>query len=613
MRAYSNEPAPHSAAKAANKLLRARGAESRRVPSKSPFPPYVPRAALTIPHVFLHLAPSIIPGAGLGVFSTLTLPRGVRFGPYCGVRTQVVDSMYCWQIYDRDHKRSHVVDAADANRSNWMRYVNCARNWKEQNLLAYQYQGQLYYRTIKIIPRFTELMVFYGSEFANTLHINLRNYNSPPGYAQKFGAPAAKKPKLDIQKEKIQEVTPDKSKLNLQTKDEEKVISKKSINKNKKALRTKLNSVQKDLIIENNNIKNKDLHNENSSKLLQCTINMNNDNFMCKHCNFKGINSHDIERHSLKHNNIKDRPYKCDICETSFSEKCNLNNHIRTHTGEKPYKCDICKRSYSVKCNLDRHIRIHTGEKPHKCDICESRFIQKGNLDNHIRTHTGEKPYKCDICESSFSVKCTLDKHIRTHTGEKPYKCDICKRSYSVKCNLDRHIRTHTGEKPYKCDICESRFSQKGHLDIHIVHTLRSYSVKCNLDRHIRIHTGEKPHKCDICESRFIQKGNLDNHIRTHTGEKPYKCDICESSFSSSFSLKCNLDRHIRIHTGEKPHKCDICESRFIQKGNLDKHIRTHTGEKPYKCDICESRFRQSNTLKVHVMRIHAVSKKKRI
>ncbi|XP_050556930.1 histone-lysine N-methyltransferase PRDM7-like [Spodoptera frugiperda] len=233
-----------------------------KVPSKSPFPPYVPRAALTIPHVFLHLAPSIIPGAGLGVFSTLTLPRGVRFGPYCGVRTQVVDSMYCWQIYDRDHKRSHVVDAADANRSNWMRYVNCARNWKEQNLLAYQYQGQLYYRTIKIIPRFTELMVFYGSEFANTLHINLRNYNSPPGYAQKFGAPAAKKPKLDIQKEKIQEVTPDKSKLSIQTnKDEEKVISEKTLNKKG----PRINSVRKDLIIENNNIiKNKELHNENS-------------------------------------------------------------------------------------------------------------------------------------------------------------------------------------------------------------------------------------------------------------------------------------------------------------------------------------------------------------
>ncbi|CAB3224439.1 unnamed protein product [Arctia plantaginis] len=133
-------------------------------------------------------------GAGIGVFSTLTLPRGVRFGPYRGLRTDSVDSMYCWQIYDRNNKRSHVVDAADANRSNWMRYVNCSRHWSEQNLVAYQYQGQLYYRTIKIIPRFTELLVFYGSEFANILHVNLGAYNAPKGYASKFGAPVPKKP-----------------------------------------------------------------------------------------------------------------------------------------------------------------------------------------------------------------------------------------------------------------------------------------------------------------------------------------------------------------------------------------------------------------------------------
>ncbi|XP_062526882.1 histone-lysine N-methyltransferase PRDM7-like isoform X3 [Bombyx mori] len=157
-----------------------------KVPIKHDFPSFVPRAALTIPHVFLHLAPSIIPGAGLGVFSTLTLPQGVQFGPYRGQRTDQVDSMYCWQIYDSNNKPSHVVDAADPNRSNWMRYVNCARRWTEQNLVAFQYQGQLYYRTIKIIPRFTELMVFYGGAFANILHINLSKYNAPTNYAQKF-------------------------------------------------------------------------------------------------------------------------------------------------------------------------------------------------------------------------------------------------------------------------------------------------------------------------------------------------------------------------------------------------------------------------------------------
>ncbi|XP_063391861.1 histone-lysine N-methyltransferase PRDM7-like [Cydia fagiglandana] len=139
----------------------------------------LPRAALSLPRAFLHLAPSTIPGAGIGVFSTLTLPTGVRFGPYRGLKTQAVTSAYCWQIFDGERKPSHVLDARDANKSNWMRYVNCSRHFSEQNLVAFQYQGQLYYRTIKIIPRFTELLVFYGSEFASQLRVDLRRYHAP--------------------------------------------------------------------------------------------------------------------------------------------------------------------------------------------------------------------------------------------------------------------------------------------------------------------------------------------------------------------------------------------------------------------------------------------------
>ncbi|XP_037298031.1 probable histone-lysine N-methyltransferase PRDM7 [Manduca sexta] len=71
-----------------------------KVSSKPKYPSFVPRAALTIPSVFLHLAPSRIPGAGLGVFSTLTIPRGVRFGPYRGKRTDQIRSMYCWQVLE---------------------------------------------------------------------------------------------------------------------------------------------------------------------------------------------------------------------------------------------------------------------------------------------------------------------------------------------------------------------------------------------------------------------------------------------------------------------------------------------------------------------------------
>jgi hypothetical protein len=54
------------------------------------------------------------------------------------------------QIY-KDNKPHHYIDAKDVAKSNWMRYCNCARNESEQNLIAFQYQGEIYYKTIQII------------------------------------------------------------------------------------------------------------------------------------------------------------------------------------------------------------------------------------------------------------------------------------------------------------------------------------------------------------------------------------------------------------------------------------------------------------------------------
>ena len=77
---------------------------------------------------------------------------------------------YDIQIF-KEGKPSHFVDAQDSSKSNWMRYVNCARNELEQNLVAFQYLGQIYYRTFKAVLKSTELMVWYGKDYASDLGI----------------------------------------------------------------------------------------------------------------------------------------------------------------------------------------------------------------------------------------------------------------------------------------------------------------------------------------------------------------------------------------------------------------------------------------------------------
>ena len=53
-----------------------------------------------------------------------------------------------------------------------MRFVNCARYEDEQNVAAFQYKGDIYYRTLCAIPLGKELLVWYGREYARELGIN---------------------------------------------------------------------------------------------------------------------------------------------------------------------------------------------------------------------------------------------------------------------------------------------------------------------------------------------------------------------------------------------------------------------------------------------------------
>ncbi|XP_046696244.1 histone-lysine N-methyltransferase PRDM9-like [Silurus meridionalis] len=131
------------------------------------------RARQTLPP-FLEIRKSDIPDAGLGVFNTGgTVPVGVHFGPYEGElvdREEAMKSGYSWVISNRRQCEQY-IDAKREIHANWMRYVNCARNDEEQNLVAFQYRGGIFYRCSRPIEPGQELLLWYGEEYAKDLSI----------------------------------------------------------------------------------------------------------------------------------------------------------------------------------------------------------------------------------------------------------------------------------------------------------------------------------------------------------------------------------------------------------------------------------------------------------
>ncbi|KAL7645488.1 UNVERIFIED_CONTAM: hypothetical protein RMT77_003874 [Armadillidium vulgare] len=125
------------------------------------------RARCTMPWPFV-LKESIISGAHLGVWTSVKIPKNLVFGPYEGKIISVTSltsrSSYSWMISRVGHE-PYLIDAEDTAFSNWLRYVNWGSDPSQNNLEAFHYLGQIFYRSTKVIQRNTELIVWYGEEY----------------------------------------------------------------------------------------------------------------------------------------------------------------------------------------------------------------------------------------------------------------------------------------------------------------------------------------------------------------------------------------------------------------------------------------------------------------
>jgi len=417
----------------------------------------------------LEIKESLIPNAGLGVFATKKFDVGVRFGPYQGkkVRPDIprddIDTSYMWEIM-KDGQVGYYVNGKDERHGNWMRFINCSRVEFEQNLVAFQFYREIYYRTYKPVEIGDELLVWYGDDYAKDLGI-----------------------KLDDEMKSIQQ--PARSAIN---------TNKSSVTGGEFECSRCSMKFQFDINYEYHLKYSKCHRNEIDNCVLKMKANDKVKPYACTVCKYKSSYSHHLKYHMRTHTNEK--PFACTVCEFKCSRSSNLKEHMRTHTNEKPFACTVCEYKCSRSSDLKKHMRIHTNEKPFACTVCECKFYHSSNLKEHMRTHTNEKPFSCTVCEYKCSASSSLKDHMRTHSNERPFACTECEYKSSQSSNLRTHMRTHTNEKPYACTVCKYKSSYSHHLKYHM-----------------RTHTNEKPYACTVCEYKCKTSSNLSCHKKTHT------------------------------------------------------------------------------------------------
>jgi len=301
------------------------------------------------------------------------------------------------------------IDAKEPHLSNWMRSVNSSMVKKKRNCNAYRYKGDIYYKAIRLIRKWEEILVWYGRE-----------------YADEMGLPRPEDEDDDDEEEE------EKEELRLEP---QKIPD--------------ISMVPRTEIIEPPTVPT---------------------GFECPSSPCRKVFkfSADLVRHLDVHSGIK--RFLC-ACGVRCSTKSSLVRHLMLHSGIKPHKCPECGKGFRVPEALRRHMAVHTREKVHECKTCGSAFASEQYLAAHMKTHSSTR-YSCSKCNSEFTRRDNMKKHEKSCNGREKTDdgeliCTECGETFRRAQNFSFHLKSHQ-ESRYPCPECDYVASSSGYLKRHI-------------------------------------------------------------------------------------------------------------------------------------------------
>ena len=171
--------------------------------------------------------------------------------------------------------------------------------------------------------------------------------------------------------------------------------------------------------------------------------------YECRECGQKFLRKTDYQKH-LKTIHCIESPICCNLCGAQFNEIQQFELHKQMHTGERKELCGLCGEKFHSKSAMISHMQKHTSvalHKPFSCNVCHKTFSQKSHLNRHIKSHGGEQDLVCLVCNKQCKNKIELVRHRSSHVA-----CSVCKSLFDTRVQLQQHmLKSHPVQPSLNC------------------------------------------------------------------------------------------------------------------------------------------------------------------
>ncbi|KAK3594555.1 hypothetical protein CHS0354_013317 [Potamilus streckersoni] len=289
----------------------------------------------------------------------------------------------------------------------------------------------------------------------------------------------------------------------------------------------------------------------------------------------------------------------CQYCKKCFSNKSNLNRHVKLHEQKKKFlqqKTDNSRRSYDNPYAkrkshdpITNRVNIVATHNRHSCQKCGKWFRQKLDLSQHLKLHSQESTQLEH--GNNFSSVSTVTTDLYTNTSESAQNikkenistslhiCRFCGRFFARRLNLCQHERVCHRRQIIGKQNPENSNRNKSHNS-----SLKKVSVGFVENPH-RVISNNNFNSCPYCRKIFSTKSNLNRHVKLHEQEKKYFKQKNNSSNRTDDSLYAkrksskSIRNQVRIISTDNLHPCQHCGKWFLQKLDLSQHLKSHSQE----------------------------------